>query len=252
VNDRASAAPLAGLSLAPAITLVAGVIAPRIPMPEAAAAAVAFAGARATLTTRRALALAAGGLALLAVAVVAAPRPLLGASIVNLALVAIAHAAGASIGRRVAHPGHLLPACAVAAAADLVSVIHPSGPTRAIVENERALALFAIGFPVPGTRAIAPSIGFGDFVFLALVLGVAAVHGLSIVRAALSGAIGLAVAGLVAARFAVPIPALVPIGAAVVLGLPEARRLRREDARTTRVAIAIAAAVVVGVLIRGR
>src|SRR5262249_16797564 len=121
------------------------------------------------------------------------PAPLPLAIGVNTALVALAHSLGGSIGRRVAHPGHLLPACAVAAAADAASVLFPGGPSHAIASSERALSLALVAFPVPGTRALAPSIGFGDLVFLALVLGTAATHRLSIPRAAALGALGAAV-----------------------------------------------------------
>ncbi len=88
--------------------------------------------------------------------------------------------------------------------------------------------------------------------FLALVFGVVAAHRLSLVRAALAAAAGLAVAGVLSARFQAAVPALVPLGAAVIAGLPEARRLRPEDRRTAALAVGIAGAVVVGVLLSPR
>ncbi|MFT3772790.1 MAG: hypothetical protein QM820_45960 [Minicystis sp.] len=239
-------------------------MAPRVNVSEPVAAAIAFGGAatagllalafsaRAVVPPRGAAGLGLGGLALLAMVFLAHPPPTVAVVIVNLGLVMIAHAAGATIGRRVAHPGHLLPACAVAAAADLASLLHPSGPTHAIASSERALAFFAAGFPVPGTRAVTPALGLGDLVFLALVLGVAAAHRLSIARAAACGAAGLAVAGVAAGWLGVAVPALIPIGAAVVIGLPAARTLRAEDRRTTAVAIAVAVAVVIGVILSPR
>lgn len=256
--------PLGGLLAAPALTALAVLVAPRLTVTEPVAAALTFAGgatagllalalaAPAVLAARAALALAGAGVAVLAVAFATHAPPPVAVVLVNLALCAAAHAAGASIGRRVAHPGHLLPACAVAAAADLASLLHPSGPTHALAASERALAFFAVGFPVPGTRFVAPALGFGDLVFLALVLGVAAAHRLSLARAAACGAAGLAVAGGVAGILGVPVPALLPIGAAVVLGLPEARRLRPEDRRTARISVAISVAVVLGVLLSPR
>lgn len=266
---RATAAPLAGLLIAPALTSFAGALAPAAVVPEAVASAIVFGGgaasgllalaaaARAEQTPRQAAVLGAVGLALLAAAALAGPAlpAVAGAALVNLALCALAHAVGASIGRRVAHPGHLLPACAVAAAADVASLVHPAGPSHAIAESERALAFFALGFPVPGTRLVAPTLGVGDLVFLALVFGVASAHRLSLARAALAGAAGLVLAGLAGALSAglgLPIPALVPIGAAVVAGLPEARRLRAEDRRPAAVAIAVAVAIVAGVLLAPR
>ena len=252
-----------GLLAAPAITAASAVIAPRVALSEAEAAALTFAGgaavcllplalaAPAALGGRASAALGAGGVVLLGLAV-AAPRPVIAATLVNLALVSIAHALGGSIGRRVAHPGHLLPACAVAAAADLASVLHPAGPTHAIAQSERALSLFATGFPVPGTRDVAPTLGAGDLVFLALVFGVAVAHRLSMARVVAAAAVGLAVAGALSARFDAAIPALVPVGAALVAGVPAARRLRPEDRRTAVIAVAAAAAVVAGVLLSPR
>jgi hypothetical protein len=260
-----SLAPALGLLVAPALTAAAALAAPRVAVSEAAAAALAFAGgaaasllalaiaARASYGLRVALALGAGGGALLGVAAVVAARwPVLALVMVDLALVSVAHAVGGAIGRRVVHPGHLLPACAVAAAADLASVLHPAGPSHAIAESERALSFLAVGFPVPGTSAVAPALGVGDLVFVALVFGVAAAHRLSLLRMGVAVAAGLAVAGALAARFEAAVPALVPIGAAVVAGVPAARRLRPEDRRTTAVAVAAAAAVVAGVLLTPR
>jgi fructose-specific phosphotransferase system IIC component len=89
----------------------------------------------------------------------------------------------------------------------------------------------------------------GDLVFIALVLGVAATHRISLARVAAAAALGLAVAGALAAAFGAAVPALLPLGAAVVAVVPEARRLRREDRRTATLAVGIASAVVVGVLL---
>jgi hypothetical protein len=269
--------PALGLLVAPALTAVGALVAPLLTPSEAAASALTFAGgaaagllpialaAPATLGRRACVALGVSGVGLLGLAAaVAAPRPAIAAMLVNLALVSVAHSVGGSIGRRVAHPGHLLPACAVAAAADLLSVIHPSGPTHAIASSERALSLLAVGFPVAGTHAVAPTVGAGDLLFIALVLGVAAAHRLSLARVAAAAAAGLAVAGAIAAALEAPfargladrlqgtVPALVPVGAALVAGVPEARRLRPEDRRTAAIAVAAAAAVVAGVLLSPR
>ena len=92
----------------------------------------------------------------------------------------------------------------------------------------------------------------GDLVFLALILGVAVRHRVSLARTAAAAALGLAAAGALAAHFEREIPALVPIGAAVVAVVPEARRLRPEDRRTAAVAVAVAVAVVLGVLLSPR
>jgi hypothetical protein len=258
--------PLAalGLLVTPALTGVAAVVFPRLSLPEAGAAALNFGAgttsalvalaiaSRAKLPDRAALAMFVAGAALVGVAFVAHPSAVIAAVLVNLGLTAGAHAAGGSIGRRVAHPGHLLPACAVAAAADFASVVHPAGPSHAIAGSEQALSLLAIGFPVPGTHAVAPVLGVGDLVFLALVFGTAVAHGLSLIRVAGAAACGIALAGVFAALLEREVPALVPIGAAIVAGVPAARHLRREDQRTATFAIAAAIAVALGVLITSR
>jgi hypothetical protein len=249
-----------GLGIAPALVIAASRVTPRLAVSDAVAGLFVFAGgaaaavialvvaARAALAPRSAIALAAAGAAIAAIARLAPLSPVIAAAIVDLGLVAVAHAAGGSVGRRVAHPGHLLPACAVAAAADVASLLHPSGPSHAIEKSERALSVLAIAFPVPGTSEAAPALGAGDLVFLALVFGAARAHRISMPRAFVAAALGLAAAGALAARFATAIPALVPIGAAVVLVIPEARRVRPADRRTTAFAVAIAIAIVLGVL----
>jgi hypothetical protein len=150
----------------------------------------------------------------------------------------------------VGHPGHLLAACLVAAAADLASVMHPRGLTHAIVESERALSLLAISFPVATTHAFAPVLGVGDLLFAALALGVAAQHRLSVPRMAGLIAMGVLVAGALAAYFEAAIPALIPMAAAIVLGLPAARRLQPQDRRPTQIAAIVSVAVVAAVLLR--
>jgi hypothetical protein len=265
VSAKASEGPRAtalGLVAAPALTAAAALVFPRLSMPEAGVSALHYGAgttsalvalavaARAKVADRAAIAMFVAGAALVGVTFVAHPPAAVAATLVNLGLAAGAHALGGSIGRRVAYPGHLLPACAVAAAADLASVVHPSGPSRAIAASEKALTLLAIGFPVPGTHAVAPVLGVGDLVFVALVFGAAVAHGLSLVRVAFAVASGIAVAGVFAALLQGEIPALVPIGAAVVAGVPAARRVRDEDRRTTAFAIVAAIAVVVGVLTR--
>jgi hypothetical protein len=256
--------PVIGLTLAPLCAAAAALVFPHLALSEAAASALHFGSsagaallsltlaARSGLSPRNAGALLGAGLASLALGALAGARPALAAVMVDFGLVSIAHAVGGSIGRRVSHPGHLLPACAVAAAADVASVVHPAGPSHAIAQSERALSLLAIGFPVPGTAQVAPALGLGDLVFLALVLGVGAAHGFSLVRTAISAALGLAAAGALSALSGREVPALVPLGAALLAGLPEARRLRPEDRRTAAIAVTVAMAVVAGVLLSPR
>lgn len=250
------------LALAPAATAMALWLAPKLHVSEGAAAAIAFAFA--ALVSVLALALAApsplawlprAGLAALSVALVVfvalgRPSPRTALILINTSLLVIAHAIGGAIGQKVQHPGHLLPACAVAAAADVASLLHPSGPSHAIASSERALSLATVGAPLAGSHDVAPAVGFGDLLFLALILGVAAAHHLSTARAAAAGALGLGAAGTFAAILKRPFPALVSIAVLTILIVPEARKIRAEDKTTVRYALAIAAAVAVGSLLR--
>jgi hypothetical protein len=82
-------------------------------------------------------------------------------------------------------------------------------------------------------------------VFIALVLGAVAAHRLPLARAAVLCFAGTAVAGGMASLFETAIPALVPIGTALVLGLPAVRNLRHEDRRPAKLAMSIAVTIVV-------
>jgi hypothetical protein len=140
----------------------------------------------------------------------------------------------------------------VAASADVVSLVSPEGPSHAIANSDRALSVLAIWFPVPASTALAPALGVGDLLFIALVLGVALAHGLPYARAVLCCAIGTALAGFAAAIFGVAIPALVPIAGAVIIGLPAARRLRAVDRKAARWSMLIAVVVAVATIGRSR
>ena len=252
-----------GLLIAPGVVALAARVLPRTHLGPFLADAVAFAGA--TGVSIAALAIAAmAELALaptLGIAAIAAaalvtlaltqPSPPLAQPVVNGALVALAWALGTSLGRRVQHPAHLFPACVVAASADLVSLLSPEGPSHAIANSERALSVLAVGFPVPGTNAVAPALGVGDLLFMALALGVARAHGLPYARTVACCVVGVAVAGLAAGWLGVAIPALLPIAAALVLGLPAVRRLRREDRAAASWTMVIAGSVALASLARG-
>lgn len=182
---------------------------------------------------------------LLAGVVIAAVAALHGASLgaavaVDFALVAAAWGIGSPIGARVQDPGHLLPACVVAACADIVSVVSPHGPSHAIAASERALAVFTVSFAVPGTHAFAPALGAGDLIFLALVLGAAQAHKLPYFRAVLLASGGVLAAALLSRWTQMAVPALPTIGAAVLAGLPETRRLKPKDRNVATIAIAVA------------
>lgn len=264
ILDRAASADwqraALGLLLTPLVLGIAGAVLPRVHVGEQSASMVVYAGAAST--TLLALAVLAGSyppwkwrLATTLVAICAIAAAAWGAAAgmaapvaVNAAWVAAAWAIGTSIGRRIEHPGHLLPACVVVAAADATSIVSQWGPTHALAESEAALSLFAVGFPVPGTSTFAPALGVGDLVFMAIVFGAVAAHRLSVARAALFCALGTAVAGAASAALETAVPALVPIAAAVVLGIPEARRVRPRERRAATVAMIVAASVAAAVI----
>lgn len=254
-----------GLSLTPGAGAIAGAALSETHVGSRSAGVIAFAGATLVpilglaiaATSEAALSLSLGiatsaVAALLAVACLHAAR-LAAVLVVDTALVAVAWAVGSSIGRRVQHASHLLPACVVAASADVVSLLSPEGPTHAIAQSDRALSVLAVWFPVPGTHAVAPALGVGDLVFMALVFGVARAHALPYARTVLLCTMGTCIAGLGAAWLGVAVPALVPIAAALLVGLPMVRKVRRAD-RTAAgwsmlIALSIVAATVVRVLL---
>jgi hypothetical protein len=251
-----------GLAVTPAALALARLTFPALQFGERLAGAVAFAGA--TLFPILGLALAAtaelplafaiacavpAGLALFALAW-AQPAAQWTMLIVDVALVSLGWALGSSLGRRVQDAAHLLPACVVAASADLASLLSPEGPSHAIAASERALSVLATWFPVPGGEALAPALGLGDLLFMGLVLGVARAHGLPYLRCVAACLLGTALAGFAAARFAIAIPALVPIAAAVVLGVPRVRRLKPADRGAARLSMVIAATIALAVCVR--
>lgn len=174
------------------------------------------------------------------------------AIVVDSALIAFAWATGAAIGEKVEHPSHLLPAAAVAAAADVVSVASSWGPSAAIAASERALSVLAISFPVLGTRAIAPALGVGDLVFIGLALGAARAHQLPYRRMAILAFVGVVLAGFGSAYLDRAVPALPAIGLMMVAFVPGARTLRRKDRSIATVAIGISIVVAVLAIVRSR
>jgi hypothetical protein len=241
----------AALLVAPVVVGGAALAAPHLPEPPgggfaefvlAAGTAIGALAVAATAEVPLAASIATGAAAAAAlIALSFVPFSMTGVVIVATALVALGWAIGAAIGRRVQHPGHLLPACIVAACADIASVVSPHGPTHAIVSSERALSLLAVSFPVLGTTDAAPALGAGDLVFAALLLGAARVHALPYVRTALLVLAGAIAAALLSAALEAAVPALPTIGAAVLLGVPRVRRLERRDRMPAQVFMVLAA-----------
>lgn len=256
----ATARTLGGLLLPALAILVAARVLPSVQVGPGAAAAVVYVGATlcgaigVALTLRstdRPLVLAPIGAAVLVAAALVHGGAWLAAPVAS-ALVALAVGLGGSIGLRVQHAGHFLPAAAMAAAADIVSVTASFGPSHAIAESPRALSLLAISFPVPGTHLAAPALGVGDLLFFALALGVARAHALSAVRVGLAGYLGVLLAGLLSAVLAAPIPALPAIGGAIVAFVPETRKVRRADRTATTIAVGLALLALAWALVRAK
>jgi len=124
-----------------------------------------------------------------------------------------------------------------------VSLLSPEGPSHAVAESERALSVLAVWFPVPGRPALAPALGVGDLLFMALVFGVARAHGLPYARCVVACVVGTALAGLASAWSGSAVPALVPIAAVVVLTLPAVRKLQRRDRRAAHWSMLIASTI---------
>jgi hypothetical protein len=251
-----------GVLLTPAAVAVAARVTPRLQLGEIPANMGAFAGAtlfpilglslaaRVEVRLAWAMAAAASAAAVLLTLSAVQPTPLATVLLVDTALVCLSWALGCSLGRRVQHPTHLFPACVVAASADLVSVLSPEGPSHAIAGSERALSVLAVWFPVPGSLAVAPALGVGDLLFMALALGVALAHGLPYARCVVLCAAGTALSGVAAACTRVAVPALVPIATLLVLGLPEVRKLRRSDRAAAHWSMLIACTVALGCVVR--
>ncbi|HMI84130.1 MAG TPA: hypothetical protein VK550_08540 [Polyangiaceae bacterium] len=252
---------VSGLLLTPLVVAIAAMALPYFHCGDESASLIVFGGAASTSVAALAIAarsypatgwrVAVGVTAVVLLAILAwtGITAVVAAIAVDAALVAAAWAIGTSIGRRIEHPGHLLPACVVVACADAASMVSRFGPTHVIAENERALSVVAIAFPVPGTSSVAPALGVGDLIFMAIVFGAVAGHGLSLVRAALLCGVGTAVAGAASAMLNTAVPALVSIAAALVLGLPEARRVRPRERRVASLAMAVAISVALAVIV---
>jgi hypothetical protein len=237
-------------------------VSPRAHVGEALGSFMAFAGATgiaiaglglavpARVPTRVALGLGVAAALVLGALAYLQPSSKLALVAVDAVLVGLAWGLGGSLGRSVQHATHLFPACVVAASADVVSLLSPEGPSHAVANSERALSVLALWFPVPGCGAVAPALGVGDLLFMAFVLGVASAQGLGVARAMGCCVVGVAVAGLAAAWLGVAVPALVPIAAATVLGMPSIRRLRAVDRRAAHWSMLVATTVAVATVAR--
>ncbi len=268
-KDRAATRPhgglwrlALGLLLTPAAVAIAAYTLPHVHVSAGMANVTAFVGAAlfpiiglslaamAEVPFSVALGVLAVAMPLLITLLVSQSSAIASMLLVDSALVGLSWALGCSLGRRVQHAAHLLPACVVAASADLVSLLSPEGPSHAIAKSERALSVLAVWFPVPGGADLAPALGVGDLLFMALAFGVARAHGLPYARCVAACAIGTGLAGLAAACSGLAVPALVPIAAMLVLALPTIRKLRRSDRSAAHWSMLIAGSVALATVTR--
>ena len=151
------------------------------------------------------------------------------AALVLLSLLTLGALVGGFVGSRVEAPGHLLVVAAVSSLADLYSVLTPGAPSHTLAASELLLPLVAIPWCPLGSRSFLPILGLGDVVMSALYLASARIHHLG--RARMFGALALGYALCLAAllRSEEALPALPFLGVAVVLLVPEARRLPPSD-----------------------
>ena len=175
-----------------------------------------------------------------------APVSLTGSVAVAIALLLAATGVGVALGWRIERPGHLLAVAAISAVADLWSVYDPQGLSakmaKQAAEQPDTMMLFALPWPMLGTKHIEPIIGAGDVLFTGLYLAAFERHGLAVRRGALALFAGY-VLGLVAIMVTErPVPLLPLLGAGAVLADARVRSLPAHEKRTVLVMLAVLAA----------
>lgn len=171
------------------------------------------------------------------------PSPVM-IALVASALLAAGASAGAWVGLRIQHAGHLGVVAIVSSLADVASVFHEAGPTAQILESAPTLSLLTLGAPMLGTSDVPPILGVGDVVMAALYGAAAAKHGLPARRTWLALAAGLAVAMLAVLVLELPLPALPFLGAAMLVAHREARLPPPHERRQAAVALVVLVALV--------
>ena len=157
-------------------------------------------------------------------------RPTLFGGVVVFASLAIsASAIGNVIGTRIEHPGQLFAVAVVFTLADTFSVLHPAGPTAAIVKTPEVLSVLTFPWPLFGTHAIEPILGVGDVVAMGLFLGASRRHALSLLRTSMALAVGALLTMCLVLWRETAIPVLPLMSASVLVAQPAARELRKED-----------------------
>jgi hypothetical protein len=131
-----------------------------------------------------------------------------------------------------------------------ITGVRGGSPSHAIAQSDRALSVLATWFPVPGSHALSPALGVGDLLFMGLVLGVARSQALPYARTIFLCLLGTALAGLAAACWGVAVPALLPIAACLISGLPAVRALRKSERKAALWSMLIAGSVALASIAR--
>jgi hypothetical protein len=172
------------------------------------------------------------------------------AAVVTAALLFGGTLIGACVGASIEHPGQLLFVAIVSAAADLASVVHPSGPSAALAETPQALALLALPWPMLGAGTLEPFLGVGDVVFTGLYAAAGRRHGMPARRTALALMSGYALTMALVLWLERPVPVLPLLGLAVVIAHPSARRPTQRDRSRGMVVVALVVVGVAALLLR--
>jgi hypothetical protein len=186
--------------------------------------------------------------ALAAIAVLRAPPSPPIIALVAAILLAGGSSAGALVGSRIQHPGHLGVVAVVSSVADIVSVFHESGPTAQLAESTPWLSLFAIGAPMLGTSDVPPLLGVGDVVMAALYATAAARFALPEKRTWMALTGGLASAMVAVLVLEIALPALPFLGLAMVVAHPETRLPPHHERPQAALGIALVAAAAAWIL----
>jgi hypothetical protein len=169
---------------------------------------------------------------------------------VAAALLVLGSALGSAVGSGIEHPGHLFFVAIVSALADTFSVAHPEGPSAAIASSPVALSLFAVSWPMLGTRGIEPMLGGGDVVFAALYVAAGRKHGLPAQRTLLALVLAFVATMLAVVVTELPVPALPFLGISMLVAHPAARRPPEKDRARGLAVVCGLALLLAGVMVR--
>lgn len=191
-----------------------------------------------------------GALGLVALALFAVPPSATTAALVGVLLLLAGAGAGAWVGGRIQHAGHLGVVAVVSSIADAASVFHASGPTAQILESAPTLSLLTLGAPMLGTADVPPILGVGDAVMSALHMACARKHALSQTRTSIALGAGLAATMLAVLVLELPLPALPLLGVAILIAHREARLPPPHERRQAAIGVALLVVLVAYLALR--